>query len=46
MTTSTYAELLSVARCLPLAERLRLASALVSEAAGEVAHSPARPDDT
>jgi hypothetical protein len=36
MSVSTYNELLRVARRLPLAERLRLASALVSEAAGEV----------
>jgi hypothetical protein len=39
---STIAELLIVGRRLPLAERLRLASALVREAAGEVAPSPGR----
>jgi hypothetical protein len=40
MMLSTYDEVLLVARRLPLAERLRLASALVSEAASEV--PPAR----
>lgn len=36
MLSATYADVLLVARRLPLAERLRLASVLVSEAAGEV----------
>jgi len=36
MATSSYDELLRVARRLPLAERLRLVGALASEAAGEL----------
>lgn len=36
MTAIDYTEVLRVARRLPLSERLRLASVLVSEAAGEV----------
>lgn len=42
MMLSTYDEVLLVARRLPLAERLRLASALVSEAASEVPPAPVR----
>lgn len=42
MARSTYDELLSVARRLPLAERLRLVGALASEAAGEVPHASVR----
>jgi hypothetical protein len=42
MMRSTYDEVLLVARRLPLAERLRLASALVSEAASEVPPAPVR----
>ena len=42
MSIVTYDELLRVARRLPLAVRLRLASALVSEAAGEVTAAPAQ----
>lgn len=42
MSLPTYDELLNVARRLSLAERLRLASTLVSEAAGEVTAVPGR----
>ncbi|NJN17251.1 MAG: hypothetical protein HC822_13735 [Oscillochloris sp.] len=47
MSSLTYDELLTVARRLSLADRLRLASTLVHEAAGEVAppsgHQPMTP---
>ena len=42
MSVSTYDELLRLARRMPLAARLRLASALVDEAAGEVTAAPAQ----
>lgn len=42
MPLPTCDKLLDVARHLPLADRLRLASALVSEAAGEVTAAPAQ----
>lgn len=43
-TTTAYEEALAVVRRLSLADRLRLAGALVSEAAGEVAPAaPRRP---
>ncbi|MEI8167362.1 MAG: hypothetical protein WCG26_13355 [Chloroflexales bacterium] len=47
MHVATYDEALAVARRLPLAERLRLASALTGEAAGEVSPVPHRmtPDE-
>ncbi len=47
MQSATYDEALAVARRLPLPERLRLAFALTSEAAGEVSPVPHRmtPDE-
>jgi len=49
MPVTTYAEVLAIARRLPLSERLRLASVLVSEAAGEVTpvqvHQPFSPEE-
>lgn len=42
MSITTYDELLRGARHLPLADRLRLASTLVSEAASEVPHASAQ----
>ncbi len=36
MTMITYDEILTVARCLPLADRLRLVSTLADEAIGEI----------
>lgn len=46
MPIATYDEVLLVARGLPLAERLRLASALVQEAASQVPAPSARPSMT
>jgi hypothetical protein len=47
MQSATYDEALAVARRLPLSERLRLASTLAGEAAGEVSPVPHRmtPDE-
>ncbi|MEI8166593.1 MAG: hypothetical protein WCG26_09440 [Chloroflexales bacterium] len=42
MSTTGYEATLAAARRLPLAERLRLASALVGEAAGELHPAPVR----
>lgn len=46
MSTASYEDVLRVARRLPLAERLRLAGALVSEAASEVPTPSAQPPMT
>jgi hypothetical protein len=46
MTTASYDDVLRVARRLPLAERLRLAGALVNEAASEVPASSEQPPMT
>jgi hypothetical protein len=46
MSTASYDDVLRVARRLPLAERLRLAGALVSEAASEVPTPSTQPPMT